>query len=376
MLRSRLLHNSAPQGFIVLALESSADDTCAAVVTSSRQILSNVVIKQNQLQVAYGGIHPSVAIEAHQRNMPLAVQQALKNANVDLVRDIDGIAFTRGPGIGGCLSVGSNAAKSLAAALNKPLVGVHHMQGHALTPLLTTWPNPPEFPFLSLLISGGHTLLLLAKSPISYKILGTTLDESIGRSFDKVSRLLGLKWGTNGPGAALEEFCALDKSSDTVPGQIPPFPRPMHGRLAFSYASFHSHVERYIFSRGGIDKINHATKQALARGFQEAAVLHLKEKLSLGINWCQKQGIEIKNIVVSGGVASNQHLRNRCKSLTAQSEGSNSAIFFIYPPPHLCTDNAVMIGWASMGRFLAGSHDDYTIDLRPKWSIEDLHTST
>ncbi|KAF8348115.1 Gcp-like domain-containing protein [Amanita rubescens] len=267
--------------------------------------------------------------------MPLAVRQALTDAKVDLVKDIDGVAFTRGPGIGGCLSVGSNAAKSLAAALGKPLIGVHHMQAHALTPLLTTWPNPPRFPFLTLLVSGGHTLLLLAKSSTSFKILATASDESIGRAFDKVSRVLGLNWTAHGPGAALEQFSAEDHSlGDCTPDPIPPFPRPMPGRLAFSYASFHSHAERYIFGRG-------------ARAFQEGAVSHLLDKLSLGLGWCRTQDVKA-------------------------SEGLRPEITFVYPPPELCTDNAVMIGWASMTRFLAGDHDDYTIDLRPKWSIEDV----
>ncbi|KAK2467799.1 hypothetical protein APHAL10511_000094 [Amanita phalloides] len=357
--------------FTVLAFESSADDSCAAVVSSSREILSNVVIKQNHLHEEYGGIHPAVAIEAHQRNMPLAVRQALADAKVDLVKDIDGVAFTRGPGIGGCLSVGSNAAKSLAAALGKPLVGVHHMQAHALTPLLTVWPNPPRFPFLTLLISGGHTLLLLAKSSTSFKVLATTSDESIGRSFDKVSRMLGLSWTAYGPGAALEQFSAEDYSPDDgAPGHIPPFPRPMPGRLAFSYASFHSHVERYLFACGGVGKINMATKRSLARAFQEGAVTHLSDKLSLGMDWCQRQGVRIDTVVVSGGVASNLYVRHRLSSFGASIGRPN--VTFIYPPPELCTDNAAMIGWASMTRFLVGDHDDYTVDLRPKWSIEEL----
>ncbi|KAF8626847.1 hypothetical protein AX15_004674 [Amanita polypyramis BW_CC] len=243
-------------------------------------------------------------------------------------------------------------------------------QAHALTPLLTTWPNPPMFPFLTLLISGGHTLLLLANSSSSFKILATTSDESIGRAFDKVSRMLGLNWTTYGPGAALEQFSAEEDSpSDGSPSHTPPFPRPMPGRLAFSYASFHSHVERYIFARGGADEINTTTKRSLARAFQEAAVTQLLDKLLLGLEWCEKQGIQINAVVVSGGVASNHYLRDRFSSFSAPSNGRPT---FVYPPPQLCTDNAVMIGWASMTRFLVGDHDDYTINLLSKWSIEAL----
>jgi N6-L-threonylcarbamoyladenine synthase len=172
--------------------------------------------------------------------------------------------------------------------------------------------NAPKFPFLTLLISGGHTLLLLAKSSTSFKILATTSDESIGRSFDKVSRMLGLNWTACGLGAALEQFSAEDDSQDDcTPDPIPPFPRPMPGRMAFSYASFHSHVERYIFGRGGADKISMVTKRSIARAFQEAAVIQLLDKLSLGLEWCQTRDIRIGTVVVSGGVASNLYLRDR-----------------------------------------------------------------
>ncbi|KAL1945590.1 hypothetical protein VTO73DRAFT_1592 [Trametes versicolor] len=179
------------RAFTVLALESSADDTCAAVVTSDRKVLSNVVISQQAFLEEYGGIHPFIALHAHQRNMPGAVQRALREADMS-VNDVDGIAFTLGPGIPGCLSVCGNAARSLAAALNKPLVGVHHMQAHALTPS-----SRPQFPFLTILVSGGHTLLLLASSPKSFRILATSLDESIGSAYDKVARPLRrhLRWG-------------------------------------------------------------------------------------------------------------------------------------------------------------------------------------
>ncbi|CDO76685.1 hypothetical protein BN946_scf184677.g5 [Trametes cinnabarina] len=177
-------HRSS-RAFTVLALESSADDSCAAVVTSNRNILSNVVVSQQAFVEQYGGIHPFIALHAHQRNMASSSPNVLSSAP-ELTPHVDGIAFTRGPGIPGCLSVCGNAARTLAAALNKPLVGVHHMQAHALTPLLTSPPSElPQFPFLTLLVSGGHTLLLLASSRTSFRILATTLDESIGNAYDK-----------------------------------------------------------------------------------------------------------------------------------------------------------------------------------------------
>jgi len=366
--------------FTVLAIESSADDTCAAVVTSDRQILSNVVVRQDSYHESFGGIHPYVAIEAHQRNMPGAVARALAEAGI-LVNDVDGIAFTRGPGIGGCLSVGSNAAKTLAAALNKPLVGVHHMQAHALTPFLTTpTESLPEYPFLTLLISGGHTLLLLATSPFTFRTLATTLDESIGRAFDKVSRMLALPWSAHGPGAALEQFCKnglaedIPSSEEAGSGAVetPHIPLPMRGRLAFSYTGLHSSVERFLHARDGV--IDVRTKYALANKFQKVAVGQLEEKLALALQLCQRRGIMIRHVVVSGGVASNTFLRERLRAcLDIKSPDQHVAL--IFPPPSLCTDNAVMIAWASMQRFLKGDTDDYTIALRSKWNIEELDTS-
>ncbi|TFK44575.1 Gcp-like domain-containing protein [Crucibulum laeve] len=367
--RPRLLRLT--RNFTVLAIESSADDTCAAVVTSSRQILSNVVIKQHELHEEYGGIYPPTAIHAHQRNMPFAVKRALSEANVDIIRDIDGIAVTRGPGMPGCLSVGTNAAKTLAAALNKPLVGVHHMQGHALTAIFTSESGTIKFPFLTLLISGGHTLLLLATDHHSFRILATTEDESIGRTFDKVSKLLALKWTALGPGDALEKFCA--EEADEAPVEIPPITRPLIGKMQFSYSGLHSNIERFVHRAGGIENIDISTKRALARAFQEAAVKQLEEKVLLALQSCRQKGIHIQNLVVSGGVASNHYLRGRLQQcVITESANQNSPISLVFPPPYLCTDNAVMIGWASMHRFLAGDYDDYGVELQPKWSIEDL----
>ncbi|KAH8107829.1 glycoprotease family-domain-containing protein [Cristinia sonorae] len=362
---------SARRHFTVLALESSADDTCAAVVTSDRRILSNVVVKQHKEHEKYGGIHPFVAIEAHQRNMPGAVRRALDEAKMN-VTDVDGIAFTRGPGMGGCLSVNANAAKTLAAALNKPLVGVHHMQAHALTPLLTSPPDQiPKYPFLTLLISGGHTLLLLARSPTSFETLATTNDESIGQTFDSVSKLLQIPWSSLGPGDALEKFCLTSPDlHDTPPVITPPFPRPMPKRLQFSYACLHSHVERYVATKDA--PLGNEERLALARAFQRAAVGQLEEKVLMGLERCQEMGVSVGHLVVSGGVASNMFLRERLRICLDLFSKKHSPIRLVFPPPSLCTDNAVMIAWASMHRFLAGDYDDYSVTLRSKWKIEDL----
>ncbi|KAI0743176.1 peptidase M22 glycoprotease [Daedaleopsis nitida] len=371
------------RAFTVLALESSADDTCAAVVTSDRQILSNVVINQQAFVEEYGGIHPFVALHAHQRNMPGAVQRALNEAKLTL-EDIDGIAFTRGPGIPGCLSVCGNAARTLAAATNKPLVGVHHMQAHALTPFLTSpLDSVPAFPFLTLLVSGGHTLLLLATSPSAFRILATTLDESIGNAFDKVAKLLRIPYANRAPGAALEHFCADPPSSDrAMDGQerkndggadqdVPEvlMPRPMRGRLAFSYTGLHSTVERFLDARRGT--LDAHTHLGLARSFQRAAVAQLEEKLTIGMQLCVREGVAVRGLVVSGGVASNAFLRERLRACL-DKESPEEPVPLVFPPPRLCTDNAAMIAWAAMDRFLAGDTDERSIESRPRWSLEEL----
>jgi N6-L-threonylcarbamoyladenine synthase len=226
----------------------------------------------------------------------------------------------------GCLGVGSTAAKTLAAALQKPLVGVHHMvrsspsfrlcktftfnpkQAHALTPVFTSTPNPPRFPFLTLLVSGGHTLLLLATSITQFRILATTRDESIGRVFDKVARILAIPWSAKGPGASLEEFVAASPIRDDL---VRPMPQTMPGILSFSFSGLHSVVDRFVTARGGADALDLATKRALASAFQSAAVKQLEDKVALALGWCRKREVGVQHLVVSGGVASNMFLRDR-----------------------------------------------------------------
>lgn len=255
---------------------------------------------------------------------------------------------------------------------------------HALTPFLTTPANSlPTYPFLTLLVSGGHTLLLLATSPRAFRVLATTLDESIGRAFDKVSRMLALPWSAHGPGAALEQFCRDGPAGGTgapggeeigsgEPAEAPHIPLPMRGRLAFSYTGLHSSVERFLHARGGV--VDARTKHAIATTFQKNAVGQLEEKLALGLQLCRRKGIQIRHVVVSGGVASNSYLRERLR-ICLDEASPDEHIALIFPPPSLCTDNAVMIAWASMHRFLAGDTDDYTVELRRKWSIEELDPS-
>ncbi|CAE7134249.1 unnamed protein product [Rhizoctonia solani] len=381
----------------ILAFETSADDTGVAIIDGTR-ILSNVVVKQHAEHEEFRGIHPQVAMRAHDKNLPWALSTALQESKINMT-SIDGIAFTRGPGMPGCLSIGAVAARSLAAALNKPLVGVHHMQAHALTALYTSQPSP-TFPFLTLLVSGGHTLLLLARSRLDFTILATTDDESIGNAFDRVARLLDVPWSNeHSAGASLERF-AQDASNSDIHFSI-----PAPGKLAFSYSGLISAVRSHILKCSDPDMIvklpdppsNPAVKhpptperelvrermrltvarmslderKSIAASFQKAAIEQLEEKLKLGLKRCMQLGVNPGSIVVSGGVASNSYLRARLKSLVEDMETELKPTL-VFPPPHLCTDNAVMIAWTSLERFMTHDYDKLDIRVRPVWSIEDL----
>ncbi|KAI9059105.1 hypothetical protein FKP32DRAFT_1688230 [Trametes sanguinea] len=379
---ARSLRHGISRTFTVLALESSADDTCAAVVTSDRQILSNVVINQQSFIEEYGGIHPFIALHAHQRNMPGAVRRALADANL-AVHDVDGIAFTRGPGIPGCLSVCGNAARTLAAALDKPLVGVHHMRrgsasarAHASADL-SALRAPLNFPFLTP-PRPRAALPSSSSRPRARpsRILATTLDESIGNAYDKVAKLLKIPLQGRAPGAALERYCTSEPPGAEEDAPDIPMPTAMPGKLAFSYSAPHSAVERFLAARGGAGELDERTRVRLARGFQRAAVGQLEEKLVLGMRELARQGVKVTSLVVSGGVASNAFLRERLRACL-DAESPDERISLVFPPPSLCTappttDNAVMIAWAAMDRFLAGDTDPYSIESRPKWSLEEL----
>ncbi|KAL7281011.1 hypothetical protein ACG7TL_004313 [Trametes sanguinea] len=248
------------------------------------------------------------------------------------------------------------------------------MQAHALTPLLTSPPSElPQFPFLTLLVSGGHTLLLLASSRTSFRILATTLDESIGNAYDKVAKMLKIPLNGRAPGAALERYCASEPppaaEGEEQDGSDIPMPIPMPGKLAFSYSAPHSAVERFLTAGGG--ELDERTRVRLARSFQRAAVSQLEEKLVLAMRKLANQGVKVKSLVVSGGVASNSFLRERLRACL-DAESPEERISLVFPPPSLCTDNAVMIAWAAMDRFLAGDTDPYSIESRPKWSLEEL----
>ncbi|KAI8335939.1 glycoprotease family-domain-containing protein [Chlamydoabsidia padenii] len=299
------------QPFIVLGIETSCDDTSAAVVRSDRVILSEVVKGQQSIHEPMGGVVPTLASKGHSENLPGVICQALKNAQVT-VDQLDAIAVTRGPGLPPCLPVGLNAAKTLAAVHNKPLIGVHHMEAHALTARLTTH-DLPAFPFMTLLISGGHTLLLTVNGVGDYDTLVTTLDDAVGEAIDKTARALDLAWikgRRGGPGAALEQAALMghpERYDQCLPA---PMLQRNKSTMAFSFSGLKTAVARLIEQ----DKVLEDPQRVadLAAAFQLVCIRHIEQKLEMALhNEIKLAGKPISSLVVSGGVASNTFFRSR-----------------------------------------------------------------
>ncbi|EST06549.1 Gcp-like domain protein [Kalmanozyma brasiliensis GHG001] len=373
----RGLSTPASKPRIILGIETSCDDSCASVVSADRTILSSIVTKQDHSST--GGIHPLSAALGHHAALPSTIATAITQANITH-SDIDAIAVTQGPGMASSLGVGLSAAKTLSAVLHKPLIYVHHMQAHALTPLLTEG-KPPKFPFLVLLVSGGHTMLVLARSVTEFRILATTTDDSIGDAFDKVARDLGIPW-TSAPGAALE---ALARKSEGREKAVV-FPIPCKGQAIFSYSGLKAAVQRHIEASGGAG-MDDVLKAQIAAAFQRAACAQLEDKLGMALRPSHVtedsrrrvypriglpdgvSGDDIKTLVCSGGVASNAFIRSQLRKHL--DELGRNDVDLQFPPLSLCTDNAAMIAW--VGHLIWSQRtDDYTRHARPKWSMEDI----
>ncbi|XP_077235496.1 glycoprotease 1 [Tasmannia lanceolata] len=359
---------------IVLGIETSCDDTAAAVVRGDGEILSQVVSSQADLLSRYGGVAPKMAEEAHAQVIDQVVQQALENANLTEV-DLSAVAVTIGPGLSLCLRVGVQKARRIAGKFNLPIIGIHHMEAHALVARLTE--RDLQFPFLALLISGGHNLLILAHDLGHYVQLGTTIDDAIGEAYDKTARWLGLDMRKGG-GPALEEL-AREGDPDSIKFSVP---MKQHKDCNFSYAGLKTQVRMAIESKNinaDNDHMSSANSQDrrshadIAASFQRVAVLHLEERCQRAIEWALKIEPSIKFLVVSGGVASNQYVRTRLDYVVKRN-----GLRLICPPPSLCTDNGVMIAWTGIEHFRLGRYDppppadepeDFVFDLRPRWPL-------
>ena len=331
---------------ITLGIESSCDETGIGIYTSESGLISHKLFSQESLHAEYGGVVPELASRDHiQRAIPL-IKETLNESGIKL-NELTGIAYTAGPGLSGALLVGGSIAQSLAWGLGIPALGVHHMEGHLLAPLLEV--ERPEFPFVALLVSGGHTLLVDVPRIGEYKILGESLDDAVGEGFDKTAKILGLGY-PGGP--ALANLAKQgDKNRFT-------FPRPMTDRpgLDFSFSGLKTYA-RNTFIDFPEEKAN------IAKAFEVAAT----ETLTIKCNRALKQ-TGYKTLVVAGGVSANLSLRESLNEMTTKN---NASVF--YPALDFCTDNGAMIALAGHYRFLAGqSNQNYEITIKPRWSLEEL----
>lgn len=332
----------------VLGIESSCDETGIAIYDDALGILSHQLYSQVKLHADYGGVVPELASRDHVRKTLPLIQAALAEAGCG-PEQIDGIAYTAGPGLVGALLVGATVGRSLAMAWNKPAVAVHHMEGHLLAPMLEA--RVPAFPFIALLVSGGHTLLVQVDGIGRYQILGESIDDAAGEAFDKTAKLLGLDY----PGGA-----ALARLAEQgTPGRFI-FPRPMTDRpgLDFSFSGLKTFAANTIRSEGQDEK----TRADIAHAFQCAVV----DTLAIKCKRALKQ-TGLKRLVIAGGVSANRQLREQLQTLMQELKGE-----VFYPRPEYCTDNGAMIAYAGLQRLKAGQTVGLAIQVQPRWSLESL----
>jgi len=324
---------------IVLGIETSCDETSAAVVKNGRQVLSNVIASQVDLHAPFGGVVPEIAARRHIECIGYIVDEALTKASVTL-QEIDAFAVANGPGLAGALLVGLNYAKGLAFVNKKPLVGVHHIEGHVCANYLGGDDLTP--PFLSLVVSGGHTLLLAVEDYDTYRVVGSTRDDAAGEAFDKVARVLGLPY----PGGPEIDRVAREGLPTIT------FPRAKIDGLDFSFSGLKTAVMQYIAKA---EKQNAVNIPVIASSFQKAVVDVLTER---AITACKQEGFS--QIALAGGVACNFALRN---TMTAACEEHNLQLFM--PKPIYCTDNAAMIACRGYYRLQAGFSDGLNLNAFP-----------
>lgn len=337
----------------ILGIETSCDETGVAIYDEEKGLIANQLHTQIALHADYGGVVPELASRDHIRKLAPLLQAALQEANLT-AKDIDGVAYTSGPGLVGALLVGSTVARSLAYAWNIPAIGVHHMEGHLLAPMLEE--NPPHFPFVALLVSGGHTQLVRVDGVGRYELLGESIDDAAGEAFDKTAKLLGLDY----PGGAALARLALKGTPNRFA-----FPRPMTDRpgLDFSFSglkTFAANTLHQVMQEEG--ELTEQSKADIAYAFQEAVV----DTLAIKCKRALKQ-TGLKRLVIAGGVSANKQLRQTLAELMQQFGGE-----VFYPKPQFCTDNGAMIAYAGFLRLKQGQQQDLAIEVRPRWAMTEL----
>ena len=340
----------------ILAIETSCDETAIAVVTENREILVNEVISQISEHKEYGGVVPEVASRAHLNYLDLLIDKVKNQHNIDF-NDIDAVAVTAGPGLIGGVIVGVMYAKAIAASLNKPIIAVNHLEGHALTVRLT---DNVEYPFLLLLVSGGHTQFLTVKGVGEYTKLGTTLDDALGEAFDKVAKMLGLGY----PGGPIIEEMAKKGNPDAFN-----FPKPLCKvkDCNFSFSGLKTAVKRTIDNIGA-DNLTEDIIYNIAASFQKTITTVLKIKLLNAIEKFQQELEDAPRVfVLSGGVAANIHIREELQTIC-----NDNGFKFYVPPVNLCSDNAAMIAWAAIERYHKGLLNNLSFKPFSRQSLESL----
>jgi N6-L-threonylcarbamoyladenine synthase len=337
---------------LVLGLETSCDENGVALYDSERGLLADALFSQIDLHRAYGGVVPELASRDHVKRMLPLIRQVLAEADC-VATEIDAIAFTAGPGLVGALLVGASCAQALAFAWGIPALGVHHMEGHLLAPMLEE--QPPEFPFVALLVSGGHTQLVRVDGIGLYEVLGETLDDAAGEAFDKTAKMMGLHY----PGGP--EIARL--ASRGVAGRFV-FPRPMTDRpgLAFSFSGLKTFALNTWHQCQSAGDDGEQTRCDISLAFQHAVV----ETLTIKCKRALKQ-TGLKRLVIAGGVSANTALRLSLEKMLGELHGN-----VFYARPEFCTDNGAMIAFAGCQRLLAGQKEDLSISVQARWPMEQL----
>ena len=346
---------------LILGIESSCDESAVAIVRERREgggdILANLVLSQLDEHRPYGGVVPEIAARAHIEHLDGLVARAMAEAKIDY-GDLDGIAATAGPGLMGGVIVGLMTGKGIALAHNKPLIGINHLEGHALTARLLD--GDLSFPFLLLLISGGHCQLLTVKGVGQYTRLGTTLDDAVGEAFDKTAKLLGLGY----PGGPAVECAAQNGDAERFA-----LPRPLKGKAGcdFSFSGLKTALRQ---TAQNLNTVTDQDKADLAASFQAAVTDVLRDRVTRAMQIFKQShtSANTPRFVVAGGVAANASLRAMFETLSEQ-EGFTLSV----PPPSLCTDNGAMIAWAGVERLRRGLTDSLSLAPRARWPLEDLH---
>jgi len=341
---------------LILGLETSCDETGVAVYDSERGLLAHRLYSQIAVHAEYGGVVPELASRDHVRKALPLINEALAEAG-HTVKDLEGIAYTQGPGLVGALLVGASLGRSLAWGLGIPAVGVHHMEGHLLAPMLED--DRPEFPFVALLVSGGHTQLVHVAGIGEYTLLGESLDDAAGEAFDKAAKMMGLPY----PGGP--ELSKLAERGDDKRFE---FPRPMTNRagLDFSFSGLKTAARTAIIKHAVDGVLDEQTKADISACFQVAVV----DTLAIKCKRALKQ-TGLKNLVIAGGVGANTLLRKQLIEMTAKIGGQ-----VFYPRAEFCTDNGAMIAYAGCQRLLAGQSAGLSLSVVPRWPMTELSSIT